>query len=158
MGQPVTEKKHSQLNDGANTITAKAGDVEDTILLNGVAEHNYAYDLPEGNEAANWFDDKDAIAARKARKMNYPKGYYSLKDKISTLMQHPQTEAIVQEVMKKIMGSGAMSMVSFEDGMGKEMMDFMGMMTLANLLKMSGDALNADEKYELNERLNKIKK
>lgn len=147
-----------ELREGRNIVTVKAGTLEDTIVLNGVSEHNYAYDLPEGNEAANWFDDKDAIAAHKARKLNYPKGYYSLKDKISTLMQHPQTEAIVQEVMKKIMGSGAMSMVSFEDGMGKEMMDFMGMMTLANLLKMSGDALNADEKYELNERLNKIKK
>lgn len=44
-----------ELKDGANTITAKADGVEDTITLNGVAEHNYAYDLPEGNEGANWF-------------------------------------------------------------------------------------------------------
>lgn len=35
------------LNNGANTITAKAGDVEDTITLNGVAEHNEEYTLPD---------------------------------------------------------------------------------------------------------------
>lgn len=35
------------LNNGANTIIAKAGDVEDTITLNGVAEHNEEYTLPD---------------------------------------------------------------------------------------------------------------
>ncbi len=59
------------LQDGANTVTAVCGNVQgNTITLNGVAEHNYAYDLPEGNEAANWFDDPAAVAARK--KFNYP--------------------------------------------------------------------------------------
>ena len=61
------------LQDGDNTVTAKCGDVQaNTITLRPVAEHNYAYDLPEGNEGANWFDDPAAIAARK--KMNYPAG------------------------------------------------------------------------------------
>jgi len=143
------------LNDGANTITAKAGNVEDTITLNGVAEHNYAYDLPEGNEGANWFDDPAAVEARKAKKMNYPKGYYSIKDKISVLAANPQTAAILQETMAKAMSGGAMGMVS--GGMGKEMQEFMNMMTLGNMLKMAG-ALTGDETYELNEKLNKIAK
>ena len=34
----------------------------------------------------------------------------------------------------------------------------MGMMTLNNLIKMAGAAVSADDKYELNEQLNKIKK
>ena len=33
------------LQDGENEITAKAGIVEDTIILNGVAEHNPEYTL-----------------------------------------------------------------------------------------------------------------
>ena len=33
------------LQDGENTITAKAGTVEDSITLNGVAEHNPEYTL-----------------------------------------------------------------------------------------------------------------
>ncbi|MBR4027342.1 MAG: beta-galactosidase, partial [Lachnospiraceae bacterium] len=147
------------LNDGANTVTAKYGDVTaNEITLNGVAEHNYAYDLPEGNEGANWFDDPAAVEARKAKKMKYPKGYYSLKDKVSVLSANPETAAILQETMAKFMGQGAFSMTSGEGGMGKEMQEFMGMMALGNMLKMAGSAFSADDKYELNERLNKIAK
>ena len=150
------------LNDGANTITAKAGDVEDTITLNGVAEHNYAYDLPEGNEGANWFDDPAAIEARKAKKLNFPKGYYSIKDKMSVLQANPQTAAILKAAMEKAMQGSAMSAMANPDGggmdMGKEMMEFMGMMTLSNLMKMARGAVSADDKYALNEMLNKIKK
>ena len=148
------------LNDGANTITAKAGDVEDTITLNGVAEHNYAYDLPEGNEGANWFDDPAAIEARKAKKLNYPKGYYSIKDKMSVLQANPQTAAILAAAMEKAMKGSAMASMANPDGggMGKEMMEFMGMMTLGNMIKMAGAAVSAEDKYQLNEMLNKIKK
>ena len=53
------------------------------------------------------------------------------------------------------MGSGAMSSMGGE--MGKEMQEFMNMMTLGNMLKMAG-ALSGDETYELNEKLNKIAK
>ncbi|MBR2044671.1 MAG: hypothetical protein IJ958_00875, partial [Agathobacter sp.] len=146
------------LNDGANTITAKAGDVEDTITLNGVAEHNYAYDLPEGNEGANWFDDPAAVAARKAKKLNYPKGYYSIKDKVGVLAANPQTAAILQEMMAAVMSGDAAGVVDMAS-MGDEMKEFMNMMTLSNMLKMmGGDKVSADAKYELNEKLNKIAK
>ena len=145
------------LNDGANTVTAKYGDVKaNEITLNGVAEHNYAYDLPEGNEGANWFDDPAAVEARKKQKLNCPKGFYSVKDKMSTLMQNEQTAAILKEVLASAMKSSAMSMT--DGGMGKEMQEFMNMMTLNNLLKMAGGAMTAEQKYELNERLNKIAK
>lgn len=58
--------------------------------------------------------------------------------------------------MKVRTGSGAMSMTSA--GMGKEMQEFMNMMTFSNMLKMAGGAMTADQKYELNEKLNKIAK
>lgn len=65
------------LADGENTVFAKSGEViSNTITLNAVAEHNFAYDLPDGNQAANWFDDPAARAAREAFK--YPKGYFSI--------------------------------------------------------------------------------
>ena len=147
------------LNDGPNTVTAKYEDVQaNEITLNGVAEHNYAYDLPEGNEGANWFDDPAAIEARKKQKLNCPKGFYSVKDKVSTLMANEQTAAILKEAMAAAMKSSAMSMVDSNNGMGKEMQEFMGMMTLNNLLKMAGGGVTAEQKYELNERLNKIAK
>ena len=63
--------------------------------------------------------------------------------------------------MAKAMSGSAMAAMANPDGgeaMGKEMQEFMGMMTLNNLIKMAGGAVSADDKYELNEQLNKIKK
>lgn len=58
------------LNDGANTVTAKSGDIQgNTITLNAVAQHNMAYDLPDGEEeAGNWFNDPNA------KPLEYPEG------------------------------------------------------------------------------------
>ncbi len=148
------------LQDGENTITAKCGDVQDTILLNGVKEHQYAYDLPEGNEAANWFHDPAAIEARKAYKLNYKEGYYSLKDKVGVLMKNSETAAVLKEIMERALEKNSMakSFLAPGAGMGKEMQEFMALMPLANLLQMTGDAVTREEKYAWNERLNQIKK
>ena len=90
--------------------------------------------------------------------MNYPKGYYSIKDKIGVLAANPQTAAILQEMMAAVMGGSAAGVVEMSS-MGEEMKEFMNMMTLSNMLKMmGGDKVSADAKYELNEKLNKIAK
>ena len=142
------------LKDGENTVTAYAGDVKaNTITLNGVAEHDYSYDLPEGNQGANWFDDPAAIAARTAFK--YPKGYYSIKDKVGVLMSNPETAAILGEAMKTVMaGAGGMGMGE----MGESMKEFMNMMRLSDMLKMMGAGIPTEVKLQLNEALTKIKK
>lgn len=145
------------LKDGANTITAKCPDCGlqgNTITLNGVAEHNYSYDLPEGNQGANWFNDPAAVAARKALK--YPVGYYSIKDKVSVLLANSKTAPIVKEAMAKVAGSGAMSAVTLS-GEDNPLSKFMSMMRLSDMLKMAGD-LTTEAKVALNEALNKIKK
>jgi len=46
---------------GENTLTAKTANATDTIILNGVAEHNAAYDVPdimEAINAGNWFNEQ----------------------------------------------------------------------------------------------------
>ncbi len=141
--------------DGENVITAYAGDVKaNTITLNGVQEHDYSYDLPEGNSAANWFDDPAAVAARAAFK--YPKGYYSIKDKVGVLMANPETAAILGNLMQGAMqGIGAMMDPA---NMGESMREFMNMMRLSDMLKMAGDAMPQEVKLALNEALTKIKK
>ena len=143
--------------DGENVISAYAGDVKSNeVKLNGVAEHDYSYDLPEGNQGANWFDDPAAIAARQAFK--YPKGYYSIKDKVGVLMANPETAAILGEAMKVAM-AGAGSLMG--EGMGQmsdAMKEFMAMMRLSDMLKMMGAGIPAEVKLQLNEALTKIKK
>ena len=142
--------------DGENVISAYAGDVKSNeVKLNGVAEHDYSYDLPEGNQGANWFDDPAAVAARTAFK--YPKGYYSIKDKVGVLMSNPETAAILGETLAKVMG-GAGSLMSGEMEMGESMKDFMNMMRLSDMLKMMGAGFPAEAKLALNEALTKIKK
>ena len=142
--------------DGENVITAYAGDVKaNTITLNGVAEHDYSYDLPEGNQGANWFDDPAAIAASAAFK--YPKGYYSIKDKVGVLMGNPETAAILGETLAKVMG-GAGDLMGGAMEMGESMKEFMNMMRLSDMLKMLGAGFPAEAKLALNEALTKIKK
>jgi len=145
------------LQDGENTVSARSccGVESNVITLRAVAEHNYAYDLPEGNQGANWFDDPAAVAARKALK--YPKGYYSIKDKVGVLMANPETAAILGGLMQQFM-SGMGAGVADLSTMGEEMKQFMNMMRLNDMLKMAGDKVPAEVKLQLNEALTKIKK
>ena len=163
-GQDVATKKavdhmivfENAVVDGENVITAYSGDVKaNTITLQGVAEHDYSYDLPEGNQGANWFNDPAAVAARTAFK--YPKGYYSIKDKVGVLMANPETAAILGQTLAAVMG-GAGSMMGEGMQMGESMKEFMNMMRLSDMLKMMGAGIPAEVKLQLNEALTKIKK
>ena len=142
--------------DGENIITAYAGDVKaNTITLQGAAEHDYAYDMPEGNEGANWFDDPELVAMKKAFK--YPKDAFSLKDKIGVLMANPQAAAVLNDVMQKFMGGGSTMLGSMGE-ISEEMQKFIFMMRLSDALKMVGDAVPMALKLQLNQALNQIKK
>ena len=142
--------------DGENIVTAYAGEVKgNEVKFMGVSEHDYSYDLPEGNQGANWFDDPAALAARQAFK--YPKGYYSIKDKVSVLMSNPETAAIVGGLFAKVMaGSGSMMGEGME--MSDSMKEFLAMMRLSDLLKMMGAGVPAEVKLQLNQALTQIKK
>ena len=143
------------LKDGANTVTAYAGSVKaNEITLCGVAEHDYSYDLPDGNQGANWFDDPAAVAMRKAFK--YPKDAYSIKDKMGVLLANPETAAILGKQMQQMMGGNAM--MSSMGEMSPEMVQFMNNMRLSDALKMGGDKVSMEAKLALNQALNKIKK
>ena len=143
------------LNDGENTVTAVAGDVKaNEIKLCGVAEHDYSYDLPDGNQGVNWFDDPEAVAMKKAFK--YPKDAYSIKDKIGALLGNPQTAAVLGNVFQSMM-SGNNLMGSMGE-MSPEMMNFMNNMRLNDALKMAGDKFPMAAKLQLNQALNAVKK
>ena len=149
------------LRDGDNVITARSGDVEgNTITVRPVAEHNYAYDVPEGNQGANWFDDPAAVAARKA--MKFPAGYYSIKDKVSVLMANPETAKVLQGAMAQILGGTSFSMMNDAEKSDKSddnpMAGFYGMMRLSDLMKMAGKNVTAEMKKEINDALIQIKK
>ena len=143
------------LKDGENTVTAYAGDVKaNTVTFCGVAEHDYSYDLPDGNQGVNWFDDPELVAMKKAFK--YPKDAYSIKDKMGALFSNPQTAAILGQLMEKFMNGNAM--MSSMGEMSAEMKQFMNNMRLSDALKMAGDAFPMAAKLALNQALNQVKK
>ena len=143
------------LNDGENTITAYAGEVKgNEIVLCGVAEHDYSYDLPDGNQGVNWFDDPKLVEMKKAFK--YPKDAYSIKDKMGALMDNPETAKILGGLMQGFMSGN--SMMASMGQMSEEMMSFMRNMRLSDGLKMAGDAVSMEMKLKLNQALNQIKK
>ena len=141
--------------DGENVVTAYAGDVKaNTVTFQGVADHDYSYDLPDGNQGANWFDDPKLVEMKKAFK--YPKDAYSLKDKMGALMENPETSKILGGLMQGFMGGNAM-MASMGQ-VSEEMMGFMRAMRLSDALKMAGDKVSMEMKLKLNQALNQIKK
>ena len=141
--------------DGENIVTAYAGDVKSNeVKFVGVEEHDYAYDLPEGNQGANWFDDPELVAMKKAFK--YPKDAFSIKDKMGALMDHPEAGALLGNLMQGFMSGN--SMMASMGEMSPEMMKFMRNMRLSDALKMAGDAVSMEMKLKLNLALNQIKK
>ena len=166
-GQEVTTKQaedhmivfENVIVDGENTVSAFCGEVKSNeAKFNGVAEHNYAYDLPEGNEGANWFDDPEIVELKKAFK--YPKGYFSIKDKMGDMMAHPEASALLNQMMAAMAGGGGAgsAMMSSMGQMSEEMMGFLRMMRLSDALKMAGDAVPLKVKLQINQALNQIKK
>ena len=144
------------LADGENTICAKSGDVvSNTVVLKAVPTHNYAYDLPDGNAAANWFDDPAAVAAR--RPFTYVEGHYSIKDKMQDLMDNPQTAAILGKAMATIQSSSSMMASMGADMTKGPMAEMFKIMRLSDMLKMAGK-VPAEFKHMLNDQLTKIKK
>ena len=144
------------LADGENTICAKSGDVvSNTVVLKAVPTHNYAYDLPDGNAAANWFDDPAAVAAR--RPFTYVEGHYSIKDKLGDLMANPQTAAILGKVMESVQSGSSMAASMGMDMTKGPMAEMFKIMRLSDMLKMVGK-VPAEFKHMLNDQLTKIKK
>ena len=139
------------LADGANTVTAKAGAVEDTITLNGVAAHNSAYTLPDLAEAmkmGNWFDD---IADNDdSDTIEILDGYYSIEDTLEVLLTN---EECFKTVKGWLMSIGNLTLASTLSGLR----DMMGFMPFTQGVSMLGGA--ADKQLaQLNRLLVKIKK
>ena len=90
------------LTEGENIVTAYSGVVKgNTIRLNGVELPNETYALPkEETVAGNWFDDISADSV-----LEFPEGYFSIKDTVGSLMDHPETNVIIQDLFEKMFAS-----------------------------------------------------
>ena len=138
------------LVDGKNTITAKAGDLEDTITLNGVAVHNDAYTLPDIAEAlavGNWFDD---IADNSdSEEIEVIEGFFSIEDTAGDVLSN---EDCFKTVKGWLMSKGNLTYAS----MLTTVRDMMGFKKITEMV-MAED-VSKKELAQLNRLLNRIKK
>lgn len=95
-------KFNAALNEGFNTIVAVAGDVKDSITLEKVAEEPGYYTLPEFNErqegVTNWF--KQVGSMDLTAPMEFPEGYYSVKDTMEDLAKNEEALALAAKAVK----------------------------------------------------------
>ena len=140
------------LNEGFNTILAVAGDVKDSITLEKVAEEPAYYTLPEFNErqegVANWFKQVGSLDLDLKAPMEFPEGYYSIKDNMEEVSKCPEAFALVAKVVKLT--------TNFDVKPGTGMWDMMKTMSPENL----GNVMALPDGFleSLNAQLIKIKK
>ena len=139
------------LNEGFNTIVAVAGDVKDSITLEKVAEEPGYYTLPEFNErqegVANWF--KQIGSMDLTAPMEFPEGYYSVKDTMEDLAKNEEALALAAKAVKLA--------TNFDIKPGVGMWDMMKKMTpeaMSNMISGMPDGFIES----LNAKLTKIKK
>ena len=138
------------LKDGENTVTAKSGAVEDTVTLNGVAEHNPEYTLPDIAAAmavGNWFDevsdndDSDEIVV--------VDGYYSVEDTLGVLLANEECLKITKGWMMTMGNLTVASMLT-------TVRDMMGFYKITDMKSMA--EFTPKQLAQLNRLLSRVKK
>ena len=138
------------LEEGFNTILAVAGDVKDSITLEKVEKEPDCYTLPEFNErqegVANWFKQVGSLDLKAP--MEFPEGYYSIKDSMEDLSKNEEALALATKAVKLA--------TNFDVKPGVGMWDMMKRMTPEAMAKM----INMPDGFieSLNAQLIKIKK
>ena len=139
------------LAEGQNILVAKAGDVVDSITLEKVEKEPSVYVLPEFNErqegVANWFKTVGTMDLEAP--MEFPEGYYSIKDNIETLFGNEEAGEIIRKAVKLA--------TNFDVAPGVGMWDMLKNMTPES---MGGMMSGVPEGFieSLNAKLIKIKK
>lgn len=149
--------RQAPLRDGSNTVCAMGEGAEDTVILNGVAKHNTAYDLPdilEAFQAGNWFDSREEAQAGEG--MTVLDGFFSVEDTVGELFAN---DACVQVVRGWFMSrerlplSDRLTMVSRMAGWQTARAD----RPLCRLASVSR-VMNEEDFAQLNRHLNRIRK
>jgi hypothetical protein len=84
--------------------------------------------------------------------MQFKKGYYSIRDKISDVMKDPEGAKILSETVGKYAGGSEGSKIP--DGMMKMIQN----MSVEAVAKMAGRRFPKSALYELNEKLGTVRK
>ncbi len=166
-GDKIFVFENVPLKDGFTAITAKApveDDMEeyipaDTVAFEKVAEKPAIYTLADDSDdstgAANWFDQAAAEAANAPAEMQFPEGYFSVRDKIKDLMKNQEAYEVLANALHSMTGmklkKGMLLMV------GDKSLEGLASMA-ANMGGDKAKKIPANAMQLINAQLNKIKK
>lgn len=140
------------LAEGNNILVADAGGVKDSMSIEKVAEEPAIYTLPEFKEkqegVANWFKLMGPMDLDEP--MQFPEGYYSIKDSMETLAENEEAFKTVASIVTLATG------FKVEKGVG--MWSMLSKMSPEAMMQMAGDSLPKGFLESLNAKLTKIKK
>ena len=138
------------LDEGFNTLVAMAEPVKDSITLERVDQEPECYTLPEFSQrqegVANWFRQMGSLDL--TAPMEFPEGYYSVRDTMEEIAKNPEALAITAKAVKLA--------TNFDVKPGVGMWDMMKAMTPEDATKMV--SLPQGFLEGLNAQLIKIKK
>ncbi len=139
---------------GITRIKAVSGKCTDTSEIKFVRKPYDGYILKSTDNVDNWFD-KDSKFDFK-----FPEGYFSIKDKLNDIMAIPEGNELFNNLIDTMV-KGMMSDPNNSQGkveIPKSMLKLAGGMSIEKIAKMTGDKLTPEMLFEINEKLNKIKK
>ena len=135
---------------GKIKLEARAGQVSDTSIVKYVKKPDESYVLEKSSgNVVNWFD-KDGNKLE----MSFNEGYFSIKDKIKTILEDENASKVFQGFMDSFMEEAKKQGMELPTGM----MKMMGSFTIERVSKLAGDRLPSEVVYKINQELQKCKK
>lgn len=151
-GDKVFVFENVRLCTGENYFVAEASGVRDAMTIAKTEKEPDIYVLPEVNEraegVANWFQAAGSLDLKAP--MEFPDGYYSIKDSMEEIAKNREAIEIVKTAVKLTMN------MNVEPGKG--MWDMMKNMKVEQITEMAGDMVPEGFTESLNAQLTKIKK
>ncbi|MCI6465532.1 MAG: beta galactosidase jelly roll domain-containing protein [Faecalicatena sp.] len=142
-GMKTTSKETASIETTGMKMADKV--MMDEIRIRKVDKPNPEYCFIQDGGIVNWFDKED-----------FKEGYFSIKDTLAVLQSHPQTDAIVGQMMAGAAASRGDVAESVKDN--PNLLKMMGSMTLESMLKQAQDAVTPEQIRGLNSALQQIKK
>jgi beta-galactosidase len=143
----IARFENVKLKKGENIIIARTKNKSDTAYFELVrkAEESYictSNTSKPGEEVANWFSGQND--EKELPPLEFPEGFYSIKDKISQILENPEGETVLKKYMAAM----------FEHSIFGIIKSF----PLERRLEMKPDIYNACFIYKLNSELIKVPK
>jgi beta-galactosidase len=131
---------------GEHRLTARTGELSDTITVRHVDEPNPDYALAVA-PISNWFDSVEIAQ---------PDGFFSIHDTMADIKASPEGKVIVDEFMQR--AAASRGDVAQDVEIPASLQEIIDRMTVATLLQYAGSALTPDDVATLNAALNAIPK